>query len=414
MVTRRSITKGAAISVAAALLLSACSAGGAGADADGGGDITWYMWTGSQPEIDAWTHISEMVTEAYPEVSVTFETASFGDYFTKLAAQSSSGEAACVVGMQSLFLPGFKDALTPLAELEEFGIDLSEFDESIAQGMNLEGEQYAIPYDFGPANVYYNKTMFEDKGVPLPTPEWTTEDFLAAAKSLTGDGTYGFGALPYPDFVVPFQLSEYGSRFIAEDGGLKMTEPDFESTMQWYVDLVRKEKVAPEVPATSDVNWAVNQFQNGRVAMVLDGPWDLINLKTTSDFELGIAQIPAGAAGSQTSAHGSGFGISSSCKNREAALKALSVITGPEAAEYLAEEGRAFPARTAQQSTWFETADMPGAEDVLRATLETASPARATENWPEFTQAFLQYGVQVMNGEMTVSEFAKTVEQQVG
>ncbi|MGO8279579.1 hypothetical protein ACC761_39565, partial [Rhizobium ruizarguesonis] len=53
---------------------------------------------------------------------------------------------------------------------------------------------------------------------------------------------------------------------------------------------------------------------------------------------------------------GSGFGISTTSKNKDAAWKAIQVLTSSEALSYLAEQGRALPARTASQSAWYKVA----------------------------------------------------------
>jgi ABC-type glycerol-3-phosphate transport system substrate-binding protein len=316
--------------------------------------------------------------------------------------------------MQRLRAPGLGQLLQPLDDLaKKNGVDLSQFDKSILQGLQVDGKQVAIPYDLGPLMVYYNKDMFDKAGVQAPKPGWTTNDFLAAAKKLTTGGKYGFAAFPVIDWTLPFAISMFGVNPVTADGKVDLTNPKYVQAAQWYADLVRKQKVAPTLPATNDTTWPINQFIAGNAAMVMDGPWDLINTKAQAKFNVRLAPVPAGANGSHTVTAGSGFGISHSCKNPDAAMKAIAVITGPEGLQYLGEQGRAFPARTAQQKYWYKNA-VPGAQQALEAANKGSQPYRTTKNWNQLSQLFVQYGIPAMNGQQSVETWLKNVQQQAG
>jgi multiple sugar transport system substrate-binding protein len=123
--------------------------------------------------------------------------------------------------------------------------------------------------------------------------------------------------------------------------------------------------------------------------------------------------MPAGDNGSHSQVAGSGFGISRSCEHPEEAMKAISVITGPEAEQYLAEQGRAYPARTAQQDAWF-TEDLAGAKEGLQAAIDRSVAVPNTPKYTQVYQLFTQYGIQAVNGQMDVPTFLETVQQQAG
>ena len=316
--------------------------------------------------------------------------------------------------MQSLRAPGLGQLLRPLDDLvKSGGVDLSQFDQSIVQGLQTGGKQVAVPYDLGPLMIYYNKDMFTKAGVPAPEPGWTTDDFLSAAQKLTTGGKFGFAAFPVIDWTLPFATSIFGVNPVTQDGKLDLTNPRFVEAMQWYADLVQKHKVAPSIPASNDGTWPINQFLSGNTAMAVDGPWDLINAKAQAKFELGIVPVPAGPNGSRTVTAGSGFGISRNCEFPEQTMKAISVITGPEAQQYLGEQGRAFPARTAQQQYWYKNA-VPGAEAALKSANEGSEPYRTTAKWNQVSQLFTQYGTEAINGQQPVETWLQNVQQQAG
>jgi ABC-type glycerol-3-phosphate transport system substrate-binding protein len=80
-----------------------------------------------------------------------------------------------------------------------------------------------------------------------------------------------------------------------------------------------------------------------RDAMVVSGPWDVVNAKSSVKFDFGLATMPKGSKGSITVACGSGFGISSSAKDRNLTFKAITALTSDEAEERLASVGLLFP-----------------------------------------------------------------------
>jgi multiple sugar transport system substrate-binding protein len=417
--TVRTIRKRAlAVAAAATLALgvAACGSGGGGGSttSDGRTTMVWNMWSGSTAEVDAWNHLSQMVTAKHPDLALDFQTSSFNDYWTKLAAQASGGDAGCILGVQSYRAPSISQLLVPLDDmLAGAGIDAADFDPSIWKALQVDGQQLAVPYDFGPLLMFYNADRFREAGVPIPTTSWTVQDFLSAAQALTSGGKYGFAVYPTIDSVTPWSLSLQGTGPLNAQGELDLTQEGFVKAVQWYADLVTQLKVAPQVVATNDATPALNSFIAGDAAMVTDGPWQLVNVMDQAQFEVGVAPIPAGDSGSHSQVAGSGFGISQTCPDPDKALQAIAVLTGPEALQYLAEQGRAFPARTAQQETWFSP-ELAGAKEGLEAAIKNGVPAPATENYQQVNQLFMQYGVEAVNGQQSVPDFLSSVQQQAG
>jgi multiple sugar transport system substrate-binding protein len=412
-IRKRALAVAAAATLA--LAVAACGSGGGGSTtSDGRTTMVWNMWSGSTAEVDAWNHLSGMVTAKHPDLALDFQTSSFNDYWTKLAAQASGGDAGCILGVQSYRAPSISQLLVPLDDmLAGAGIAAADFDPSIWKALQVDGQQLAVPYDFGPLLMFYNADRFREAGVPVPTTSWTVQDFLSAAQSLTSGGKHGFAVYPTIDSVIPWSLSLHGTGPLNAQGELDLTQEGFVKAVQWYADLVTQLKVAPQVVATNDATPALNSFIAGDAAMVVDGPWQLVNVMDQAQFEVGVAPIPAGDSGSHSQVAGSGFGISQTCPDPDKALQAIAVLTGPEALQYLAEQGRAFPARIAQQDSWFSP-ELAGAKDGLLAAIKNGVPAPATENYQQVNQLFMQYGVEAVNGQQSVPDFLNSVQQQAG
>ncbi|WP_342361864.1 sugar ABC transporter substrate-binding protein [Terrarubrum flagellatum] len=376
--------------------------------------LTWFMWSGSEAEVTAWKHVASLVTQKHPDITVEFQTTSFLDYWTKLPALAASNSLPDIVSLQSLRAPGFAELMAPLDDrIKADKFDIDAFDPSIMKGLSRNGKQFALPYDFGPLMLYYNHEMFVKEGVPLPKLGWTEADFMKAAKALTKDGKFGF-SLSVPDAFVVFARSK-GAKYLNDKGDLDLTNAGLKGAFSQYAKLVNDDKVAPLLPPTGSQSSTVSngRFSAGNVAMYVDGPWQLINLKRKSSFTIGVAPVPAREAGSLTVSAGSGFGIAATSKNKDAAWKAIQVMTGPDAEKYLAEAGRAFPARKDFQKYWYDVAaeGVAGAREAIPAALTNAAPFVTTPNWATVASTFEQYAPLAFGGSETPDKVLETIQK---
>jgi multiple sugar transport system substrate-binding protein len=373
--------------------------------------LTWFMWSGSDAEKAAWQKVADMVTAKYPDIKVQLDTAAWPDYWTKLPTLAASNTLPDIVSLQSLRAPGFASLMVPLDDrIKQDNFDIAAFDKSIVGGLSNEGHIFALPYDFGPLLIYYNADMFAKAGVPVPKAGWTVDDFVKAAKALTKDNQYGYSVGGVDPFVA--WAASNGASYL-KDGELDLTNPKLVDAFQSYVDLVAKDKVAPLLPSSGTPLGDVSRgrFAAGDVAMIIDGPWQLINLKNSVKFKIGLAPLPAGPAGSITVSAGSGFGISTTSQHPDEAWKAVQVMTGPEAEQFLASEGRAFASRIADQKYWYGAAaeGIENAKEGLDAAQKGALPYVTTANWNTVNNLFEQYEPLALSGSQTAAQVLETI-----
>lgn len=374
-------------------------------------NLTWQMWGSNENDLAAWQHLADMVTEVHPDIKVTMQTAAWNDYWTKLPVLAASGQLGDIVAMQSLRMPNFYAILEPLnARIEAEKFDIDAFDTSIVGGMSANNEVYGLPYDVGPWMMFYNKDMFDAAGVEYPKPGWTFDDYVATARALTKDGNYGAGVTPQNYSLFSAAL---GASYVDADGKLDLTNPDAVAAAARIIDLVATEKVAPVVASGSDPGTFISgRFDAGNIGMYVDGPWAMIGKMDTVKFQIGLAPLPRGTGDLAAVTAGSGFGISASSKNKDAAWKAIQVLTSPEALEYLASQGRALPARTAQQGTWYDVAaaDVAGAREALEYSLAHSATYRITSNWNAVENLFNQYFPLAFAGSATAEQTMQTIQ----
>jgi len=403
----------AAAGASLVMVLAGCSqAEPKAAAADAPVTLDWSMWGNSQAETDGWQAVADMVHQADPNITLKLSTAPWGDYWTKMPTQIAGGAGPCIAGVQSSHTASFSKFLQPLDEqIKANSVDLSEFDEGIIGALKNDGKQMALPYDFGPTIIYYNKDAFAGANLPMPANGWTTDQFLSAAKSLSSGDKFGFAADIAIDAMAAWAPSVGGTQLATKDGKLDASSAGIAKTLTWYSGLVKDKVSSPMVSGGTAT--PVSKFLAGNAAMMVGGPWDMVNIKGTAKFDVGVVTIPAGDGGAVTTTGGSGFGVTASCKNPEAAAKAISLITGPDVEGYLAESGRAFPARTAEQDKWYTNA-VAGSKETLEAAAPSGMPGYATSNWDEVNAAWLQGVVTVMNGDAPVQPFLDGIQKQFG
>lgn len=111
-----------------------------------------------------------------------------GDYTTKLITQASAGTAPDLIWVSDINtrLLASKGLLTDVsAYYERYGFNASDVYETMLQAGQYEGIQYMVPRDFNQVVTYYNKELFDKRGVDYPKDGWTWQDFLDTAYQLT-------------------------------------------------------------------------------------------------------------------------------------------------------------------------------------------------------------------------------------
>ncbi|WP_099352544.1 ABC transporter substrate-binding protein [Fredinandcohnia onubensis] len=373
--------------------------------------LEWFMWASNDAEVKSWQEMADKVNEQYPDIQVNLKTAPFAEYWNKLQTQVAGGTAPDIISMQSMRLQSYGSALEPLDEFieKDDNFKLDDFNKTIVENMKYDGKQAVLPYDYGAIIMYYNKDLFKKHNVPEPKPGWTWDEFQETAKALSKDGDYGFIANAYPDFWFPFLLSN-GGQYL-DEGKYKINVPENVKTIQSLVDMVGS-KTSPEMVATNNGSWSMEQWLKGNVGMVADGPWDTLWYNDAANFEFGIATIPVGDKDSVSVSAGSGFAISKDSDHKEEAYKAITALTNLEAQKTLASTGRAYPARMAALEDYFS--QVPAEfKPVLEYQDQHTVPYEITDTWNQASDILTKGLIPLLNGEKSPKEGLDEIQKQL-
>ncbi len=192
----------------------------------------------------------------------------------KMAAhQAPSGFYVPATEGGTLVGHGWAADLNPFLEKYEFAND---FNEKLTSQFTVDGKLYAVPKNAYISSIIINKKLFEEKNVPIPSLDWTWDEFYEAAKA-TADPAKGIAG-----FAIMAKGNEGGwnwTNFLYQAGGAAQEVQADKVVSTFNSDAGVKamtfmKKLRWEGNALPQ-NWALNYgdvynlFKQGRAAIVL-------------------------------------------------------------------------------------------------------------------------------------------------
>ncbi len=358
-----------ALGIAAAVVIFPAAFSGCDSPDEGGVVLRLTNWGGAGEDNDYDRLVKDLYRRFerdHPGVRLKIENIP-GEYVPKMLLNFVAGTQPEVMVLDAssaaVFVNnGLLTDLRPFVESDpEF--DLSDFYPNVVDIARRGDKLYAIPIDFTPMVVYYNKDLFDKAGVPYPDPNWTFAEFFEIAQKLTIPAKdpglppvqYGFVFTNWmPAWVM--WLWNNGGDVLSPDGskatGYLDSDPNVE-TLTFLRDLVKRHKVAPSLSEMQAMG--ADPFVHGKAAMVVMGHWALTGYKNAPkdssgkpliDWErLGVAHLPHNTPEPNTVFYEAGLAIPKDCKHPEEAWKFIRYWTSAEVQRVYNSSGIAVSAR---------------------------------------------------------------------
>jgi raffinose/stachyose/melibiose transport system substrate-binding protein len=206
------------------------------------------------------------------------------------------------------------------------------------------GKTYGIGNEIEFLGVYYNKDIFDAKGLKPPT---TYEEFLGLCEKLkTGNkAPISFGNLEgWPAFHM---FSMYANNMLGKEKMESLLfkngswdQPEVAAAIKaFFVDL-KAAKCIPNSPNALKYDDSTRLFIKGDAPMLMTGTWLMSNVSANAKFKSGWFFLPKAGGGDPLPpvGLGSGYFISKSSKNPEAAEKFLAFLFNPANAKMWTEQ----------------------------------------------------------------------------
>ncbi|MFF5501893.1 extracellular solute-binding protein [Streptomyces roseolus] len=346
----------AATALVAALGVTLAACGGSDSGSNGGskgsgelsGTVTWWDTSTVGSEDKVFKKLAEDFTKKHPKVTVKYVNVPFGEAQNKFknAAQSGSG-APDVIRSEVAWTPEFAD-LGYLAPLDGTAAlkDQDDFLEQAAASTKYNGKTYAVPQVIDSMGIFYNKKIFKEAGVAVPKTIAELKTVSAAIKEKTGKtGLYLRGDDPY--WFLSFLYGEGGDMVDAANKKVTFDDPAGVSAFKTVKDLV--DSKAAITDATNGWDNMQAAFKDGKVAMMINGPWAVADTYAGKEFadkaNLGIAPVPAGSAGQGAPQGGHNLAVYAGSKNLDASYAFAEYMTSAESQAKVAQELSLLPTR---------------------------------------------------------------------
>jgi multiple sugar transport system substrate-binding protein len=298
------IASALAVSLAAALALTACGGSSDDGQSASGGGTTLTYWASNQgtslendqqvlkPQLDAFTKQTG--------IKVDLEVVPWSDLLNRILAATTSGKGPDVLNIGNTWSASLQatGALTPFddATMKKIGGK----DRFLAGSLSATGASgkppTAVPLYSLAYGLYYNKKAFAAAGITQPPATWA--DFVADGKKLTNGQQWGVsieGGSVSENIHNVFTFSQQqGGSFFDKSGKPTFDTPQNVAGLKQYIDLVQSDKIAnPSNAEYSNGTEALQDFASGKSAMVIwqAAAGSLQQLGMNAD-DIGVAPVP--------------------------------------------------------------------------------------------------------------------------
>lgn len=360
--------KGLALLTATLLLLVAIT--GCGSSTDTSKDVSSADVTTNVESVQATTQ------EAQPEVTLKYLTWDYSDRTKSTDAwfQALKEKYNITIDMQNVptdqYAAVFKthfvaNDMPDLAKVHGIGKDLMVANEkvqikedtfldisglssvagyipAVLDSVRINGKLYYTPISTNVLGVLYNKKVFSDNGVSVPT---NFDEFMAACDKLKAakiipiasgaKDAWSTQIIPFIAFSEYVDVKDETMKVKLADGSVKYADikDDVKKAISLQQTFAKKGYFQDNFLGT-DINVASQLVGTGKAAMLVCGTWQVKTIQDADpNAEIGFFALPMNSAGAKTqvpSNANEGICINSASKNLEAAKQALDYFLSPE------------------------------------------------------------------------------------
>ena len=240
--------------------------------------------------------------EANPGIKLNLQVISWSDVHKEVSTRISNGNAPDILNIDTFSEFQADNLLMPVTDYcpEDLYPD---FFPAFIKESEIDGTVWAVPDLASARALYYNKTIFDEVGIEVPTTWAELKDACQAIKDFYNGEVYGVGLdLTEDEGQVTFAYFAWGNNggFVDADGNWALNSDANVEAVQCIMDLI-KEGYANPSPSTQTRYELQDLFGAGKLAMVF-APNQLPQYLAEKGFEVDYvtADIPhnEGATGS--------------------------------------------------------------------------------------------------------------------
>ncbi|MDX3313673.1 extracellular solute-binding protein [Streptomyces sp. ME08-AFT2] len=345
----------AATALVASLALAATACGGDDSgsdDSSGPVTITWWDTSNATNEAPTYQALVKQFEAANKDVKVKYVNVPFDQAQNKFDTAAGASGAPDILRSEVGWTPAFakKGYFLPLDGTDALK-DQSKFKSNLLEQAKYEGKTYGVPLVTDTLALVYNKELFAKAGITAAPKSWD-ELKTAAATVQAKTGVDGYWGSTQAYYAQSFLYGEGTDTVDADAKKITVNSAAAKKAYGTWLGLFDG-KGLHKADTTADAYAHIQDaFVNGKVAAIIQGPWEITNFYKGSAFKdkanLGIATVPAGStgkAGAPTGGHNLSVYAGSDKSHQAAALKFVNFMTSAASQATIAQKNSTLPTR---------------------------------------------------------------------
>jgi multiple sugar transport system substrate-binding protein len=297
----------------AALTATGVALAGCGTDANGGGSSSaaagpiqiWEGYTGA--EATEFAHLVSEYEAEHPGQKVSPLYVNNDDTLQKVLTAVKGGSPPDIAYLYGSWAPNVAEipqVVNLTQVVQRSGVDWNDFFVGERDVATVNGKVIGIPALVDNLAVVYNKKLFAQAGLPVPSANWTWSQFVADAQKLTNASTKQYGTA----YVTPGTEDSvwHWEALLWEAGGGLLTADNKKAAFDSAAGLeslntLRTMAVTDKSVYLDPTDEAyTNLFNSGKIGMLVTGPWDLSAFPNVDYGVQVMPSYPGTTAGHQT------------------------------------------------------------------------------------------------------------------
>ncbi len=269
--------------------------------------ITWSYW-GDKDETEINEKIIKEFEKRNPAIKVNILNESWTNYFTKLKTEWVGDKTPDVMFLSfitSYAKEGLLENIEPYLAKDKAEVKLGDFYEGLLNSFRYNNDLYGLPRDNDTKVLYVNLDLLKSAGLDVPKGGWTWQDLLSASRKLTQKDPATGDILRYG---FAFEPNEWWKLWVWQNGGevysdfkapqppakLLLNTPEAAQGVQFFADLINKEKVTPRFDQMDSSEKIAKLFSEGKVAMAFGSHAQIPTYSKVSGLRWDVVPLPQG------------------------------------------------------------------------------------------------------------------------
>jgi arabinogalactan oligomer/maltooligosaccharide transport system substrate-binding protein len=298
--------------------------------------VIWHAYRGAEKA--AFEKVAKLyeTKNAAKGIKVSTLAIPYDAYADKISASVPRGKGPDVFIYAQDRLGGWIEAGKTVEPIGFYMDDATrnQFLPGMLDAMTYNDAVYGLPLNYKSITLIYNKALVKN-------PPKTSTELVRLAKSLTNaeSGRYGL-AYWYTNFYFHAALmNAFGGRVFDKEGRLVLNSPETIASIKLMMKWYKRDGILPAEPSEALVS---SMFNEGKAAMVFNGPWFIGEISPSINYGLAVLPVidEAGKKPMRPWLTIEGAYVSASSKQKELAYDFAKFLTSEEAGLILALEGR--------------------------------------------------------------------------